>query len=76
MMRDRESTCMLCGEGSTDDSCSRCGMGYHVACARANGYLEVTRERGGVVTSSTLHYDWDCPECGWSISVKSPAIQQ
>ncbi|MCU4718238.1 hypothetical protein [Halapricum hydrolyticum] len=71
---DREDDCTLCGEGQIDDSCSRCGVRYHVACARASGNLEVTRERGGVLTSSTVYYDWTCPECGWSISVKAPAI--
>lgn len=59
--------CMICGEDGTEKSCGRCEEGYHVACARKRGALQVQEHGNVLVSSSRVNYEWECPNCGHSV---------
>lgn len=59
--------CMFCGDAGIEKSCGKCNEGYHIACARDRGNLDVQEHGNGLVGSRRVNYDWECPNCGRSI---------
>lgn len=59
--------CMFCGEDSVQKVCGGCEGGYHIACARERGNLQIDEHGNGVVSSPRVDYDWKCPNCGESV---------
>ncbi|WP_435114955.1 hypothetical protein [Halolamina sp. C58] len=56
--------CAYCGDSGASENCSQCGMDFHAECAQQRGDLQIKEEGGGLLSSSTTHYRWACPNCG------------
>ncbi len=56
--------CAYCGSSGADETCNGCGMAVHYECAKSKGHLQVKEEGGGLLSSSTTYYRWNCPNCG------------
>lgn len=62
------SSCMFCGNSGVEEKCGQCGNKFHADCAREHGSLRIREEGGGLLSSSTVKYTWNCPSCGRATS--------